>query len=53
MNKEEIIAFLKENLKIDMDVEYGSFDEDDYLTLRLLLGEEVISECGTSISSLR
>lgn len=43
MTKEELIEFLKENLKLKLDKEY--FDNDDvWVTISLKLCDDVISE---------
>lgn len=46
MDKNELIAFLKENLKLSCSIGYGYSWNDEppkYLTIELKLGDEVIS----------
>ena len=38
MNKEELVEFLKEQLKVEL------IDDGKYLTVKILLGDETISE---------
>lgn len=51
MNKEELIAFLKENLSIECDKELGCF-ESDRLVIKLRLGHEEISKDSISLTEL-
>ncbi len=44
MTKEELIQFLKENLKVTVADTSGSYEEPHCLTVSLFLGDECISE---------
>lgn len=44
MTKEELVEFLKENLRIEMSMDYGMYDESDRVVVQLYLGNECISE---------
>lgn len=43
MKKEELIKFLKENLKVKVSDNRGPYDIDPCLTVSLYLGDECIS----------
>ena len=43
MKKEELIKFLKENLKVQINDNRGVYDNDPCLTVSLYLGNECIS----------
>lgn len=43
MNKEELIRFLKENLKISIDDTSKPYEENPCLTISLYIGDECIS----------
>lgn len=40
MNKEELIEFLKEQLKVELSVE----DDGRFLKVKILLGDEIITD---------
>jgi hypothetical protein len=44
MTKEELITFLKENLRIDIKEETPTYGEGGGITIKLLVGGETISE---------
>ena len=43
MTKEELIKFLKENLKVTIADTSGPYEEHTHLTISLYLGDECIS----------
>ena len=44
MTKEELIQFLKENLKVRVGDTSGPYEEHVHLTVSLYIGDECISE---------
>lgn len=40
MTKEELKAYLKENLKLECEIDQGSFGEPDHLQISLTLEDE-------------
>jgi hypothetical protein len=43
MSKEELIKFLKENLRVTVADTSGSYDEHAHITVSLYIGDECIS----------
>lgn len=44
MNKEDLIEFLRDNLKIAVSHESATWNESERITVSLILGGETISE---------
>jgi hypothetical protein len=44
MTEEELILFLKENLRLETDVDRGMYGESSSVSVQLYLGKEIVSE---------
>lgn len=44
MNKEELLQFLKDNLRLDISQETEIYSQAQTVTIKLVLGDDVISE---------
>lgn len=49
MNKEEIIAYLKENLKVEVKNTGGDYGSPNFVEVTLLLDGEIISQDSDSL----
>jgi hypothetical protein len=53
MTKEELITFLKENLRIECEKQYGRYGASDTIEVKLFLGDDELSDSSFDFPTLR